>query len=995
MLRKWGTLVLFLLALPAMAWAQNTGKISGRVTDAETGEPLPGATVVIEGTTLGSATDTNGNYTIFEVSPGTITLVASYVGYQSVRRENVEIIGGITSRQDFALGSGALELDMVEVVAERPLVNPTATNAVRRFSREEFEALPTRDASTYYAIQPGVTTQNGQVYIRGGRPDETEYLLEGISSRSLLGTDNVVPVIPEALEEVQVYAGGYSAEYGNANAGIVQQTLRTGGQQLSGLVQYETDGAADALGDYSYGYNDLTVTLGGPLLWNKHRFFVALNKQGMDNYDPQWFYGADFGVPVDDITGDTASAPLNWKDGKLPGIGRPEDQLRANGTLLFDFRPLRVRVGFAHMTRERRLNSLPIYNLFNQERLGQRDDVRSLANVQANYFLSDRTYLEATAGVMQYNFEVYDPLFGTPEADGQGGAVLDLIKYYSKSAVAEALAGDPEKAELYTQYWRGDYTQPSPFIFNGFNFARPGRATTTYNRREQGYVNFALGLTSQQDIHELKVGGNWQRWTVRDYSFSGSTIAQLIQNDPTYVDSIRQELPSVAATIRRAGHGGYGYDEFMNEVDDGPDGAKNPVTASLYVNDKMEFNDIIVNAGLRWDYYDMDLFTVADPANPGFDAARWTVEGLTKAKAHSVLQPRLGFSFPVTNRSVFHLQYGKFAQMPDMAFVYEDRADMATVLAGQFFISDPFAFDLEPIKTTQYEIGMGHQFTDFAAFDVTAFYRKTQGQLEIVRQETVPESQADAYNLYQNGDFAIARGVEFSLRTRRVGNFMGIANYTLTDAKGTNSQPGGQVSALENGTAPPSLIQPLIFEQRHRGSFILDYRTGEQPTSMLAQNWTVDLLLRFNSGRRFTRSTGSIGQRGADEGPLLVDSDPRSRSPLEPLNSSTTPWVFLTDLRVEKGFSFGAVRTTAYAYVENLLNTRSILNVYLRTGDATSDGFLTNPDLSEQIVSARGEDYVSYYQNINLANRQHFQRDWGYDLYGQPRQVRIGLRVDF
>lgn len=993
MSRIWGVLtILLLVASPWVAAAQNTAKLAGTVVDAESGDPLPGATVMIEETTLGAATNSEGDYTIFEVPPGTYTVTASFVGYATVRRQEVEVIGGITNRVDFELSTSELELEVVEVAAERPLVNPTATNAVRRLGQEELAKLPTRDVSTYYSIQPGVTIQDGEVHIRGGRPDETEYLLEGISSRSIMGTDNVIPVIPEALEEIQVYAGGYSAEHGGANAGIVQQVLRTGGSELSGLFQYETDQAASVVGDPVQGYDDLTLTLGGPLGGERVRFFVALNNQNTDNYNPMFWSGADLGTPIDDVTGDSAVAPVQWEEGVIPGIRRPEEQLRVNGTLLFNFHPLRVRLGVAQLTRDRRINQLPIYNMFNNRRLPQREDLRRLVNLQANYFLSDNTYLEATAGFFEYNFEIFDPVFDKPQANGQGGAVMDLIQYYNRDSLKTALGGDSQLADQYTRYWDGAYNPPSPYQFNAFRFARPGDVMTTYQRREQSYRNLSASLTSQQDIHELKLGGDFKRWTIRDYSFRGSALASVIANDASYAERIKNAEASVANTIRRAGYGGIGYDAFMNKVNEGLDDAKHPVTASAYVNDKLEFNDIIVNAGLRWDYYDMDLWTVEDPAKPGFNRSDWTVEGMKEAPAKTVLQPRLGFSFPVTDQTVFHLQYGKFAQMPDMNYVYESRADMATILAGQFFIRNPFAWDLDPIKTTQYEIGLGHQFTNFAAFDITPFYRKTEGQLEIVLQKTDPSSPAANYNVFRNGDFSIARGIEFSLRTRRIGNFRGFFNYTLTDAKGTNSEPSGQVAALEQGTRPPSLVQPLRFEQRHRGSFMLDYSTGPDQGAF-AQNWTVNLLLSFNSGHRFTRSTGTIGQRGADEGPLLTDRDPRTRVPLEPLNASTTPWYFNTDVRMEKGFNLGPTQATAYLYVKNLLNARSVLNVYLRTGDAASDGFLTDPELSEKIVEAQGQEYVDYYRAINLQNRQHYIEDWGHDLYGNPREVRLGLRV--
>lgn len=1020
MLRTWTLQLLTFLLFPALAWSQNTGKLAGRVVDASTGEPLPGANVFLEGTTLGTSTDVSGEYTIFEVPPGTYTVVASFVGYATVRQENVQVIAGITTRLDFELRPATIEGEEIVVVAARPLINPTATNAVRRLDREAFEKLPTRSVATYYAIQPGVTLLNGEVYIRGGRPDETEYLLEGISARSLIGTDNVIPVIPEALEEIQVFAGGYSAELGGANAGIVQQVLRTGGPRLSGMVQYESDFVADAFNNtYAYGYNDLTLTLGGPLVWNQHRFFIAVNRRSTDNYNPLFWYGANLDYskngglcvndpdqecipPIDDIRGDTAVAPLRWKDGKLPGIGRPLEVWRINGTLLLDFNPLRVRLGGALLTGNRRLNNLPIRNFYNQRRLPRRDDLRWLASLQATYFLSSNTYVEGTLGFFQYNFEIYDPLFDPPRADGKGGAVLNIVSYYNREAVREALRDEPDIADLYTRFWPGQYQQPPLYQFHTFRFHRPGRVLTTYQRREQSYWNIALGLVSQQGNHELRIGGHYQRWTLREYVLSGSGLASILQNDPSYIQKIQAEADEVAFRIRQDGWGGYGYDEFMNKVDSGLDGPKHPVTASLYINDKIEFNDIIVNAGLRWDYFDMDLWTVEDRRNPAYDPNQATVlgagpgipNGLKAAPAKSVLQPRLGLSFPVTDRTVFHLQYGKFAQMPDMGFAYTRRSRMALIFSGRFFFAHPFAFELEPIKTTQYEIGFSHQFTDFSAFDITAFYRKTEGQIEIVRVNTNPTSSANPYNLFTNGDFSIARGIEISLRTRRIGGVMAMFNYTLTDAKGTNSEPGGQVSALENGTAPPSLLQPLSFEQRHRGAIVLDYRTGgDQP--VVLQHLSVNLLFSFNSGHRFTRSTGGVGQRGADEGALLTGSDPRNRVPLEPLNASTTPWYFRTDLRIEKGFSLGRATATAYMYIENLLNRRNPINVYLRTGNPFDDGFLSNPELSEEIVQGQGPDYVYYYQQINLRNRQHYIADEGVDLFDRPRQVRLGLRVEF
>ncbi len=162
--------VLLVLVSAQLAFAQY-GKIAGKVVDRETKEPLPGASIVIQGTTLGAASDANGNYVILNVPAGTYTVVASYVGYQSVTVTGVQVIAGLTRELNFELPSTAIELRAVEVVAERPLIEKSATNAIRVLTSGDIGKLPVRDVNAYFAIQAGVSLQYGRLYIRGSRSD--------------------------------------------------------------------------------------------------------------------------------------------------------------------------------------------------------------------------------------------------------------------------------------------------------------------------------------------------------------------------------------------------------------------------------------------------------------------------------------------------------------------------------------------------------------------------------------------------------------------------------------------------------------------------------------------------------------------------------------------------------------------------------------------------------------------------------------------------------
>ena len=143
MLRKWSAVVLALLAVPALALAQGTGKVAGTVTDATTGEALPGAAVQLLGTTLGTATHLDGNYYIIGVPVGTYDVRVSFVGYQTETVAGAEVNTGYTRELNFALQPG-IELDEIVVAYERPLIQKDAVGVPRINTAEEIVALPVR-----------------------------------------------------------------------------------------------------------------------------------------------------------------------------------------------------------------------------------------------------------------------------------------------------------------------------------------------------------------------------------------------------------------------------------------------------------------------------------------------------------------------------------------------------------------------------------------------------------------------------------------------------------------------------------------------------------------------------------------------------------------------------------------------------------------------------------------------------------------------------------
>ncbi|MCH7496408.1 MAG: TonB-dependent receptor [Candidatus Marinimicrobia bacterium] len=1027
--------------VPIFLYSQEVGKIAGQVTDESTGNPLVGANVQVEGTSFGAATDADGKYVILGIDPGVYTLDVGYIGYQSIRLTDLRVLSRLTTETDVALAAQAIQTEAVNVVAQRALIIRNATSAVRSLGSDQIANFATRNVKDIWNTQAGVVLQNDMLHIRGSRPDEVGYEIEGAPVRSLFvggvtqlggrgnnvnngggSAFNLGTAIPNAIEEVSLQMGGYSADIGGANAGIVQQKLKTGGSSLSGSVLFETEGLAEAFngvlsgGDtYDYGGRETTVTLGGPIT-SKIRFFGAYQTIGTDDYAPQFWNGANISgldlypdsegalfdrVPGGQLTED--SVFIAWDGGLVQG--RRSDRTTINSTLLFDFNPLILRVSFSNTSSETILNSLPIRNLFNVNRLTLRDEASTLITGKLTYFLSAKTLINLNFNSFDYTREFYDRNFGKPESFMDGQA-------WGDSAKVVAMGMDK-----YGEDWSGAFTGPfsfeRPYLIENFEFARagdlatPGFANSGPSKFGQSYIGFGLGLNSQVGAHELKLGFDARTYTIRRYRFLGvETInGQLDPKIATLTEAdIENKTEAARVAIRRAFVKNIGYDEFGDEVGDSDiDGPRHPTTTSLYINDKIEMNDIVVNVGVRYDILDLNDFTHVDPFNPKFNKGKWYIDedGLEDSEPIAVVQPRLGLAFPLSDKSVFHLQYGVFAQLPDLGLPYKGRADMATSLNGQNFIRDPLGFDLEPVITTQYEVGLSYQFVDDAAVDVTAFTRNTTGQLVLARLGDIGVDKENTYGVdatsttYINGDFSVATGVELSVTTRRIGRLQVLANYTFTDARGTNSFPNSAVGNLSNtGLSAPSLISPLTFQQRHKGTLNLDYRYGPGEGGLLASS-AINLLFNFNSGHPYTRATGSGAQRGPDEGGLLNESDPRSRQPIEPLGASVTPWVFLTDMRVTKGLNFGGVKLDAYLLINNLFNQQNIINVYNRTGDAFDDGFLTTPALSEKLLANNSPVYEELYRVVNLEHREHFVADIGLDLFGRPRQIKFGLEVSF
>ena len=1033
MFRKLLLAVAALLLLPVLLVAQD-GKLRGKVTDKESGEALIGANVTVEGTNLGAATDVNGEYVILSVPPGIYTAKVTYIGYSPVTISNVAVNASLTTNQNFAMSSSAVQVQGVEIVAERPLIQRNTTNTIRIQTGADVQTLPFRGVQNIVAMSAGVVQQSGALYVRGGRSGEVAYFVDGANVTDPSSMGEMVSLIREALQEVQLQSGGFTAEFGGANSGIIRSSMRTGGSQLRFSVDYVTDDFAkpgkEFLATTARGYKNAVGTVSGPIM-SGVRFFAADQYNYVRNGQSIFLDPFDF----ENLTQDSYGAPRKLGD-PLPG---PVQILKntppnatwnwnntAQGNLLFDMAelaklPMKIRVSgnysFANSINGGGWPTLS--SLFRKsDRMTRNDGNTAFGNFRLTHFLSQTTFYEVGVSYTSQWGRTYDKTFGD-----------NYLSYYDSAAnVSAGYVG-------FNGYgWRSRYNAPTAIttIYN-FGFTDPDAPNNGYSKYNQSQIAVTLDLTSQITPRwELKAGGSIENWTYRSFSIAG------IQNYLLWIDPNQDGIPNpdaqvyatdlakgvpleVARRARLIDRGvitTYGYDIYGNENANGTtlpgsstvwDKPYKPTFASAYIQNKIEYQDLVVNFGVRYEYSYTDVKAVEPTVNPltgeldymnpvGVDQTLNIIDPstYTRTKANNLFLPRMSFSFPVTDKTIFFSQYGKYAQMPSLGQLYRSDNGFQTIMnpntRSPFSGSAPWL--VEPERTTQFEVGFRQYLTDNLAFSLNGFYKDTKNLIQLRR---VYNSLGNpSFTAYQNEDFATSKGLELSLELRRTNRLSARLNYTLSDAEGTGASSASNSVATSDEIKArfPNFTAPLPYNQAHRGNLVLDYRYAKGEGGPILEGMGMYVLMSFNSGHNYTKveEPQSLGQSSPWNVGIRALLDARSRIPVEPANASTTPWVFNIDLNWNKVFYFTGFQFELYANVLNLLNTKQVINVYPMTGTPFDDGWLKSPNANTYKALP---NYTDFYKAINLANRWGIMQSFVGDVYGAPRQIRVGARMEF
>uniref|UniRef100_A0A7C3YUX6 TonB-dependent receptor n=1 Tax=candidate division WOR-3 bacterium TaxID=2052148 RepID=A0A7C3YUX6_UNCW3 len=911
---------LIFILIVSLLFAGPTGKIVGRVVDASTGEPLVGCDVVVLGTELGASVEKDGRFSIINVPVGTYDVEASMVGYTPVVVKGVRVMADQVTVVNFKLSPTVIEQKPVEVIGERPMVVPSAVQTTRISSAEDIARLPITQVTQLIGLSAGVVSRGGFQYIRGGRNDEIVTLVDGIAAVDPFYHIAYHRPPSASVEEVQLITGGFDAEYGEAMSGVVQISTKEGGERLSGGVRYTTDDFMPK--ELDFGYNLYQLNFGGPLGTKSFRFFFSGELWNADDANPtryrlpkprQEYTGQgkiSYRLPKTRLSLDYYTSCLQW-------------DLFSNAWKYWLKRAGAVRsygdkFGFV-------LNTMPDKNTVLEVRLGYHfyDRMQSVRDYSAEE--ADKSHLLEKLGIWQkYIMKSEDFVFRNeripdhPIYDNKPAPPETAILYLFKDERAAWEEGTP-------------YTTNNPWGVYGM-FYGVGDYRLWHYRQSKTYIGKVDYTKQIGTVHEMKTG-----FEAKFYNL------WLLENS----------LPWTSMPF---------WDAYR----------KKPYQFAAYIQDRANFEDLVIRAGLRFDFIHPRSKKDATPYNVIDDS-------LVEAKPKFKISPRLGIAFPITERIKFRFSYGHFFQTPSFTNLYESlEADI--VRRGNIIVGDP---DLDAQKTISYETGFEAQLSDIFAFDLTLFYKDIYDLVGTRPISALPMS----YTILTNVEYGRTFGFELGFQKRLSQYWQARASYTFQIAKGTAADAWQWYSYNYQGIPFTQIDYYLDYDQRH----LLNFDFGLSfPSDFFF--WP---LRNFNSGLVFTYGTGfpytPTDLRGTRTGDL---------------NSGRMPSTWNCDLRLSKEFRLGGIRPVLVCDVLNLFNHINVTNVHSATGLPNFDGQVyTVGQFSSGYIPgdptyhpARDYDHDGYitqwerYDSYIQARKDYVDDPTN---YGPPRRIRVGVEFGF
>jgi len=906
------------------------------------------------------------------------------------------------------------QTDSLSVFSDSLRAVPQFLWTVRSLNHSDLSGLPFREVDRYLPLLPGMVGVNGGLYVRGSRNGETGYLLDGMSVFNPWLNSDGVPLIPEAIEGIDAHTGAYGAALGSPGGGMVNMKMKTGGERLQYSFNIQTDdfgppGSFFGIGSFkavNYGYRNIVGTISGPLPYTPIRFFLAGQSNYMRSRQPMFFTPFRYDNLVTDNLGARPSGiplpgPLEFRENYIGTSWINTTTLQGNATA--NVFGIDLKLIGSYDDREFTEGSQwpeVLRNYYRQKRDMLTRRVTKYLNLQAHYAPSDN--LDLNLGLSYYNrfARTYDPDF------------KNNWRLYSDS-LANAQAGYLGFPARYTGPY--PYSTIYAFYFNDPSSPNGSYSTPAYSKESQG--SFAFDVSMKWKPAErwiVRAGGRLESWTMRLWKI------QNILNLNWYMDTDRNgvwdrvfssPLERRVYMTRQGGITaiGFQYDNPGKTTDDGPEGPGRPDRSSAFIEASYTSNDLRFVLGGRYERFDPKFTSVPPILNPVTQQYDWQYppmdntldilkeNELVPSEPSNYFLPRVALSVPLTNDLEFHLAYGKYAQMNALNKLYISNIVLSGLLSPLDRVpynlgGTPVTFTARPEQSTHYEAGFTEVFSPRARVNLS-FYQKTlNNQLQLDRIYN-SAGNAISVGLFNNGR-GVSTGVEASLDATPLRRLHLLVSYAYSESDGRFSDATSNWRYVSDAQLPsgPDFLIPLAYDQTHRGSAIASLTFLEDDGPVL-DGLGLDLVFTMHSGQRYTQLLGPqyLGSAGPWNIGVRQLMDWRNYEPLAPENGSTTPWYYNVDLQLRKQFSIEPIRAELSISVLNLFNRKHILNVYPSTGSPNDDGWLLTSVASNYIALPLYEDF---YRAINLENRWAYMSATGNDVYGTPRQIRIGLKVE-
>tara|TARA_Y100000996_G_scaffold38749_1_gene26932 strand:+ start:1685 stop:4558 length:2874 start_codon:yes stop_codon:yes gene_type:complete len=952
-------LLIIVLFIPL--FAGTTGKIKGNVIDAISREPILGCVVYLDKTDYGTLVDDNGNYFILNISPGTYNIHAKMIGYTEYIIQNIEINTDLTLTVNIELQESLIELESVIVQASPKLINKNLTSTTAIITDEVISKLPVNEISEILNLQAGFVDG----HLRGGRSSEVAYWVDGMPVTDGYDGSTIIDVNKDAVKEMQLISGSFNAEYGQAMSGIVNIVTDEGSNDFGFNMDIY-------LGDYISRHSDIfrnienidflnstqnqNFNIQGSIIKDKLFYYISGRHiyyqgvhEGIRAYTPQSYgyqlenletedeywhvLGSDYSddVYVNNIE---CGGPLNCGESSQIYL---EDLLNAhtvpspigdNKFIPMDwnlkkysqfnliFKPLsNIKIKYSHFTDNVSFQDYDRYYQLNPD--GNLSKYRSgQTNMfQVNYIFNQNSYL--SLGIIDYKKE---------------------YKHFSYNSLSNYVHSDLNNQN----------TPTYSYSVGGVNQNRFKRETVS-NTFKLDYIN------QINNIHQFKVGAEYRKHAIfyEDINLQYYTDGGFnpIYDNP-FIDPFIDDISSINTSI-------YNF---------------NPYEFSLYLQDKIEQDELIVNVGLRYDYFNPKGLLLSDPSDPfiydpikpehiydcsNFDGYCGDNESLQSLEdrleywympttSKFMLSPRLGISFPISDQGVIHFSYGHFFQMPKFELLYYN-ADIDLDRGGTGNIGVIGNPDLKPEKTISYEIGTQYMIDSNSAIDMTLYFRDIR-DLTGTRTDFIYTFNGSTYSQYTNSDFAYVKGLVISYKKSFNNGFSFTFDYTFQEAKGTASDPFDAYNASIASEYPEIHVVSLDWDQRHTINTTLYYNS---------KYYGIGLIGKIGSGQPYT--------------PLLNSNFSNLIN-----NSKFKPMTFNIDFKGSVRFKNNK-NLRLYFNIYNLFDHLNHLNVYNDTGRADRTSYL-NEALSQNTSQIINSVYDWF-------NNETF--------YSSPRRLEIGFRYEF